>query len=133
MTLLEELKMADELLANIRNFLKDRRPSVNAGYAIPTDEDIQQLYTIVQQLIELKFEEDPDRDLPIEFHLVNRTEGRNPYMRTVPYESKDLTGAFQGHIENLQTAVEEVNRIFRHIDSMKSYIEKIEQKYKQAR
>lgn len=133
MTFEEDVTKGMELLKNIEVFLREKRPSVNAGYSVPTREDIEQLYSIIHQLIELKFEDDPDGDYPIEIKLVDRTKGRMPYFSEVPYENRDLTGAFEGHIKNLRNAVEEVDKIFKHADDMKRYIEKIEQRYKNAR
>ncbi len=73
----------------IDRFLEDHRES-EGGYAKITSEDISLLREIVQWLIELKCDSDPDGDLPIEFEVVNRRTHERMYYGQVPYrESYD--------------------------------------------
>lgn len=68
----------------IDRFLEDHRES-DGGYAKITTEDIHLLYEIVRELIELKCDEDPDGDLPIEFEIVNRRTHESMHYGQVPY------------------------------------------------
>jgi hypothetical protein len=68
----------------IDRFLEDHRES-DGGYAKVTTEDIRELHEIVQWLIELKCDTDPDGDLPIEFEIVNRRTHERMHYGQVPY------------------------------------------------
>jgi len=63
--------MNKSLQKTIDKFLKERRKS-DEGWAVVEDEDIEQLYSIISKLIQLKCEPDLDGDYPIECDLINR-------------------------------------------------------------
>lgn len=54
--------MNKRLRSKIERFLVRKRKSTG-GYAEVQPVDIKQLYSIIQELIEAKFEKDPDGDL----------------------------------------------------------------------
>jgi len=77
----------DKLFDKIRKFLADHRESEDGGWARVTKEDRGLLHQIVLTLIELKFDRDPDGDLPVEFDLVNRNAGYMPPFQYIPYHT----------------------------------------------
>jgi hypothetical protein len=73
----------------ISDFLSTPRES-DGGYAKITDDDMKDLHIIIETLINLKCEEDPDGDRPINFQLCNRREKHfliDGWINAVPYES----------------------------------------------
>lgn len=75
----------NETTLPIHEFLKEHRQSTG-GWAEIEDEDVSDLCHIIQDLIKLKCDEDPDGDYPIEFDLVNRLKGRFPHFHSIPYD-----------------------------------------------
>lgn len=76
--------MDENLKDMIEGFLAERRES-DGGYAPVTDLDMEQLYTIMDMLLDRKFGEDPDGDLPIEYKLINRNLYFGMHYRPIPY------------------------------------------------
>src|SRR5690606_27671868 len=64
-------------------FLAQRSES-DGGYAPVADGDTEALYDIVGQLIELKYENDPDGDRPVQAYLVDLTRFERPMLLQVP-------------------------------------------------
>lgn len=101
---MDRSKMEDLL----EQFLKERRIS-KGGWAEVTDEDKTLLSSLLRELLLLKFELDPDGDLPVEYVLVDRTERQSLHYRSVPYFHKDSNGAFRVAFANVKTAVRELD------------------------
>ena len=103
-----------QLNEKIDVFLKDKRES-RGGWAEVTLEDVEQLYGIVGDLIDLKSQRDPDGDRTIEYALVNRREGFwpvNPSM--IPYDIE---------IRHARWMMGDVEHLLRLIDNKLSAIE----------
>ena len=84
--------MNKTLQNRIESFLSEKRKS-SGGWAEITDGDVAALSVIIDQLIKLKCEPDPDGDYPINFALVNRRVGRWPFKPiTISYDldSQDI-------------------------------------------
>ena len=79
------------LLARIDAFLKERKKS-DGGYAPVTDDEMGQLRTIIDGLIALKYEEDPDGDHPVDVILTDRTRFERPMHLPVRYAHKPVDG-----------------------------------------
>ena len=73
-----------QLDALIDLFLAEHRES-DGGYARITPGDLDLLHDIIRELIELKCDEDPDGDRPIEFTIVNRRTHEPMHYAPVPY------------------------------------------------
>ncbi len=76
--------MKKSLFSKMEKFLAERRHS-SGGYAEVRIKDMTDLDKIIHELIELKFERDPDGDLPVEFKLVDRTRFEPMHFAVVPY------------------------------------------------
>ena len=63
----------------------------SGGWAEITDDDFDELGYLVDGLIALKCEKDPDGDRPIDFKLINRTKDEPMHFRSVPYTRSDNT------------------------------------------
>lgn len=84
--------MKTELMVQINAFLLDQRKS-EGGYALVTNQDIQDLHSIVSRLIVEKCERDPDGDLPIDFTIINRREKHfaiDPWINALPYRADEV-------------------------------------------
>ena len=71
----------------IDKFLAERRKS-DGGWAPVTERDLGQLYIIVEKIIGMKWGQDPDGDLPIEWKIIDRTRFERLHYFPVPYEHK---------------------------------------------
>lgn len=71
----------------INEFLTDRRMS-DGGWAPVTERDLEQLYTIMMRIIEMKWGPDPDGDRPINWKIIDRTRFWPMHYVPVPYEHK---------------------------------------------
>lgn len=103
-------KALDKLLA-------ERRVSTG-GYAPVTDEDLEQLHVLMYAIIEAKWGEDPDGDLPIEYKVVNRQAHERMHYAPIPYKHK--INNFEGIrnwlsllVMNLDMAQEAVSKAMR--------------------
>jgi hypothetical protein len=61
-----------QLVDMIEEFLSEKRIS-EGGYAEVKSNDIPQLRDIIDELITIKWERDPDGDLPVSFNVVDKT------------------------------------------------------------
>lgn len=84
--------MNRRLVERIEKFLAERRESEGGGWAQITPKDMLQLSGVIEALIEAKCEKDADGDMPIEFTLVNRREGKSSSYRPLPYQSFQRRG-----------------------------------------
>ena len=104
--------MNSELSSLIRCYLNERRES-HGGYAEIEPQDITNLGYIVQKIVELKCEKDPDGDLPIEFVIVDRTKERKFHPVTVPYETEGddplkRGGKIDSLISGISSSIQEI-------------------------
>ena len=94
----------EQLHELIDTYLDERRDS-NGGWAKITHKDMADLHAIIQSIIDLKCEPDPDGDRPIEYALVDRQTHRfeiDPWLLTMPYENNDANPiASGGKLEKL--------------------------------
>ena len=79
--------MKNKLLNQIEKFLSERKKSAG-GWAPVSNDEIKQLYNIINLLIEEKYEEDVDGDLPVEVEVINRHLYQRMDFRPVPYRHK---------------------------------------------
>jgi len=77
----------------IQKFLRNRRES-NGGWAKITEQDVMDLRDIINLLIDLKCEKDPDGDLPIEYILINRRKEYLPHFYCIQYDDDTLDQLF---------------------------------------
>jgi hypothetical protein len=75
----------------IELFLSEPRESNNGDWSKPTDDDMELLYSIIYELIEQKFERDCDGDLPLKFHVCDRTRFESPCYIDVPHTGLHAT------------------------------------------
>jgi len=107
-----------KLHALIDKFLKERKKSTG-GYAPVSQEEIDTLCNIVQSLIELKYQPDPDGDVPVEFTIVDRTQyerlgyGPIPYIDKANTEKEQLLAVELAHM-NMDIANEAFRRTMQH-------------------
>jgi len=72
----------------IDRFLEDHRESLGGGWAEITPEDINDLYEIIRELIDLKCDKDADGDFPIQVKIVNRRTHEHLHYDAVPYREQ---------------------------------------------
>ncbi len=88
----------------ISEWLADYRES-DGGWAAITSEDVNNLYSIIRCLIDLKCRADPDGDRPIDVHLIDRTLYWPHQYRDVPYDGEAPDAeALQALLDNAQIA-----------------------------
>lgn len=110
-----------DVRVNIEQFLKERRHSTG-GWAPVTDEDMDQLHTVIHTLIAAKWGADPDGDRPINYILIDRTKYRPMHFVPLPYGRKagKREEEFDSAMRNLSMAMEAVRTtgvmIERHMD-----------------
>jgi hypothetical protein len=75
----------------IEAFLKNKKES-NGGYAPVEPKEVEDLYAIVHALIGLKYETDPDGDLPIHVILTDRTRYERPLALPIRHTHKPVDG-----------------------------------------
>jgi hypothetical protein len=81
----------DTLFKRIDAFLAEKKKS-NGGYAPVTDQEMQQLRDIFDRLVALKYEQDPDGDLPVDAILVDRTRFEKPLYLPIRHTHKAVDG-----------------------------------------
>jgi hypothetical protein len=89
----------------IDKFLAESRKS-DGGWAPVTERDLGQLYIIVEKIIGMKWGQDPDGDLPIEWKIIDRTRFERLHYFPVPYEHKAKD---ELALEHLSTVVTNAN------------------------
>lgn len=114
----------EELLSKIDVYLSERKKS-NSGWAPVELEEMRLLNDIIHNLITLKYEEDVDGDLPVEWHAVDRTKCYNPFLHysDIEYPSKlrtlyDYVNRLRKAEVNLSIAQTEVTKITTYIYSL---------------
>ncbi len=80
--------MVTPLQDKISKFISTRYLS-DGGYSKVTKEDLELLYNIVELLIELKWEADPDGDYPVDFALIDKKNERMDYYEPYPPFSRE--------------------------------------------
>lgn len=79
------------LLRQIGVFLAERKKS-DGGYARVDPAEIDQIHAIVSALIALKYETDPDGDLPVRVNLTDVTRYERPFHLPVRHTHKPVDG-----------------------------------------
>lgn len=92
------------VLAAVSSFISDVRVN-DGGYTKIIDDDINELSHIIQLLIELKCEPDPDNNYSIEFVLINRLKERQLWPPKVPYRDESKQYGDNHLIQLLSSAV----------------------------
>ena len=102
------------------NFLKKKGKS-DGGWAEVSDDDIDDLHEIMEELLVLKYEEDADGDLPIEFVITNRnTHESNNFLRTQythklnPDEKKLELSRRMANVSMANQSLEQIIRSMEH-------------------
>jgi hypothetical protein len=82
------MKDKKELLNKIEEFLKDRKPVIDGGWAEVTDDELIECDEIISLLLNLKWDLDFDGDRPVTPLLIDRTKYHpSPYtLVKVPHE-----------------------------------------------
>ncbi|KWT98056.1 MULTISPECIES: hypothetical protein [unclassified Variovorax] len=123
------------LLRRIDAFLKTKKKS-DGGFAPVDPKEMEDLYAIVRGLIEVKYEEDPDGDVPVEVILTDRTRFERPLHFPVQYAHKPVDGKseFDLHLTAASSygalskwAGENASR---HLDAVKSTIRDATEKHR---
>lgn len=63
------------------------------GWAPVAEGDVEKLAKIVSTIIGLKYKTDADGDVPVEFHLIDRTKFQRPHYFLIPYTHRAKTSA----------------------------------------
>jgi hypothetical protein len=112
----DEVKPVD--IARLQKWFDGPKSESDGGYAKVSDDDWYELHDLFYGLIEARWEEDPDGDLPVEFRLTNRNTHERNHFQSVPraaevdndYDSPDYMVAQAEHIKarllNLKMAQE---------------------------
>lgn len=74
----------------IDKFLSEKRLS-HGGYSEVTKDDMVQLRNIIDDLLEIKWQRDPDGDLPVEFTVMDKTTYRIPDYWPIRHYRSDNT------------------------------------------
>lgn len=90
----------ENVIEMVTEFIAVRKES-KGGYAPVETDEVRQLAEIMKSLIELKYEEDPDGDMPIEFRIVDRTRFESHIFDTVPYDSWCMKDTFDEDSEDV--------------------------------
>lgn len=102
------MKSSLEIIEMLEDFLEHREPSVNNGFALVSKEDYVKLGQIIDEVIEAKWEPDPDGDYPINFCIINRHQREPMHYRAVTYRHVDKEQNLRDIMVNLSTAARDV-------------------------
>jgi hypothetical protein len=109
----------DEFDTKVNAFLESRNLSAG-GWAPCSQQDLDQLSELINGLISLKFEADPDGDVPVQFRLINRTQCWPLHFHPLLYEDKQPAGTTMTHEDvlllNLQRATGNLREAARQVD-----------------
>lgn len=97
-----------QFLAKLNAFLDQPRASVDTSWPTVTEEDMQELWGLVGDLIDLKFERDCDGDSVIDVILTDRSRYEKPLYLPIPWSSQ-RTGS-DDDAPDLQKCVEAAQR-----------------------
>lgn len=97
-----------ELYAKIEGFLAERVLSSNDAFAPTSDSDIELLYKIVMDLIDLKWQGDADGDAPVEVTLVDRNVYQPSNFAKVTYRSLSKKRHMEDIVFNIGQAIREM-------------------------
>lgn len=124
-------KLIDGLFKLISDWAIDQKVS-EGSYAPVDPKEIVALNEIILKLLELKYQRDPDGDLPVEWTLVDRTHFYHPFLfysrMKYPHNARNDEGKYdiakleEGldvRLMNLSIAMDEVKMISRYITEAK--------------
>jgi hypothetical protein len=80
-----------KLTKMLTDFLEHRSESQNGGWPKVEDSDIEALSEIFREILKLKYEQDCDRSLPVEFRVIDRTKFERLQYFLIPYEHEAKT------------------------------------------
>lgn len=78
--------MKKSLNKMLSEFLKHRSKSNGDGWAEVAEGDVEELYSIIIRILEMKYQRDSDNSLPVEVDLVDRTKFERSHYLNIPYE-----------------------------------------------
>jgi hypothetical protein len=116
------MALPKNLQHKIEVFLKQRKES-SGGYA-PVDEgEVEALLGIVYDLIEAKYEDDPDGDAPLSVHITDRTRYQKPFILPIPHVGREdskgvpdiseIHDAIERHLAMAASNTESANTLMR--------------------
>ena len=76
--------MNKKLETLIEKFLSEKRKS-DSGYAPVTVDDVNNLYKIIDMLVEAKFEPDADGDYPVDYEITDLTRYERSHFVQIPH------------------------------------------------
>lgn len=115
------MTIPDKLVKKIESFISTRSQS-NGGYAPVSNKDLQDLSSILHSLIEAKYEEDPDGDLPISYQLTDRTKYQTspfspmPHIHRLGDDANALRSALRSAQTNVNIARDNFDQVMRAIE-----------------
>jgi hypothetical protein len=74
----------DAFIEEVRKFVQNKSRSLDSGYAIVTKKDVEEMYDLIERMVELRFAQDSDGDYPIDFKLIDRTRFQSSHYRLIP-------------------------------------------------
>jgi len=115
------MKLPSSFLKKIRKFVEDHRES-EGGWAKVNPKDIFTLDSIIKELLELKYDLDPDGDLPIDWVFVDRTRYYHPFLYhcQMPYPHKLRT--LKDYIDQLRHAETNLAKAQAEVTKVTTYL-----------
>ena len=121
----------ESILDRLDEFLQQKIVPEDTGWTAVDKKDLVELGQLIREIISSKWAPDVDGDYSVEFALVDRNVGRLPYFQYIPYPSKDLEGAFNACLSNLEVATDEMSRLLKGLqlegESLRKKIADIEE------
>jgi flagellar biosynthesis component FlhA len=119
-------KEIDSFIEEVKKFVQNKSCSLDSGYAVVAKKDIDEMYDLIERMVELRFELDSDGDYPIDFKLIDRTRFQSSNYRLIPHpeDFDNETLEEQWKIAkiakiNLENAQEQFNREWRMLEYLK--------------
>lgn len=79
----------EKLLGLIESFLAVRKKGMGGSWPDVTEDEMNELWDILNHIILLKYEKDADGDLPVVYELVDRTKYHRLDYVPIPYTYRD--------------------------------------------
>lgn len=120
------MMIPQELTAKLEAFLATRSRG-DGGWAPVSERDLEDLYGIMNLVLETKYEQDVDGDLPVQYQLVDRTRCEPMHFMPVPYShnaetEEQIMSNLDTHLVNLEiatSAVRNASHLRRHFVDMR--------------
>lgn len=108
-------------LDRVKQFVENQSVSLDGGWPVVTEADMKEMNELVQKLIELRFDEDCDGDLPVRFQIIDRT--RYEAMHYYPLKHEHQAESMEDFMRimhmaqmNLSIAHDDFNRLWRILE-----------------